>query len=176
MNGINWQIAGIFFSSITLFGIAVDIYLLYLLFSNVALKRSYELKKEKALLFSLLIAFTATLGSLFFSEIAKYEPCKLCWYQRILMYPLVIIFFVALKNRQTLIFKYTRPMTFIGTIIALYHYLLQMAPSLFSNSVFCNGVSCAMFYMIELGFITIPFMALIAFLGLSLISLLVSKK
>ena len=95
MTNINWQITGIFFTIITLFGITVIIFLLYQIFLNKFLKGKFKIKKDNAILYSFLIALTGLLGSLFFSEIAKYDPCNLCWYQRIFMYPLVIIFFIV---------------------------------------------------------------------------------
>ncbi|MBT3463453.1 disulfide bond formation protein B [archaeon] len=176
MTNINWQITGIFFTIITLFGITVIIFLLYQIFLNKFLKGKFKIKKDNAILYSFLIALTGLLGSLFFSEIAKYDPCNLCWYQRIFMYPLVIIFFIAYKNKYSKIFRYTIPLTIIGGTIAIFQYLLQMAPSIFSNSTLCSTGSCSQFFIIEMGFITIPFMSLIAFIGITLISFISLKK
>jgi len=108
-------------------------------------------------------ALAALLGSLYFSEIAGYEPCKLCWIQRILMYPLTIILLVGIFNRDDLTPKYVLPFSITGMGVSLYHYLLQnhvFGP----ESNFCAvGASCVTRYINLMGFITIPFLAFIAF-------------
>ena len=108
-------------------------------------------------------ALAALLGSLYFSEIAGFEPCKLCWIQRILMYPLTIILLVGIFNQDDLIPKYVLPFSITGMGVSLYHYLLQnhvFGP----ESNFCAvGASCVTRYINLMGFITIPFLALIAF-------------
>src|SRR5690348_8318165 len=69
-------------------------------------------------------AIAATLGSLYFSEIAKFPPCVLCWYQRICMYPLVVILGVALLKRDKWVHWYVLPLATVGWLIGLYHNLL----------------------------------------------------
>src|SRR5688572_24240976 len=66
----------------------------------------------------------ATSGSLVFSEVMGYVPCALCWYQRILMYPLVIIIAVGILNLDDGVRKYVLPLSFIGYVIAFYHNFL----------------------------------------------------
>jgi disulfide bond formation protein DsbB len=108
-------------------------------------------------------ALAALLGSLYFSEFAGFEPCKLCWIQRILMYPLTIILLVGIFNHDDVIPKYVLPFSISGMGVSLYHYLLQN--HVFGEqSNFCAvGVSCVSRYINLAGFITIPFLALIAF-------------
>ena len=76
------------------------------------------------LLLSWLVAFVATLGSLFFSEVARLEPCVLCWYQRIAMFPMVAILAIGLYLQDSGSIKYAMPLAGGGWIAAFYHWLL----------------------------------------------------
>ena len=90
-------------------------------------------KKEKfiakvrplLLLFAFTVSLVATLGSLFYSEVLGFEPCKLCWFQRILMYPQPVLYLVAFLSKKKDVFLFTLPLSIIGVVIASYHYLLQ---------------------------------------------------
>lgn len=128
-------------------------------------KKLYEFVGKNALLFSWIVALFATFGSLFYSDVAHYDPCKLCWFQRIFMYPLAIILGIAYFAKDNTIKKYALVMSFIGGAIALYHYLLQLniAPSLPCSAV-GYSVSCSQRFVLQFGYITIPLMALTAFL------------
>lgn len=119
---------------------------------------------KHALLFSFFVAIIATAGSLFYSEIAGYEPCKLCWYQRILMYPQVIILGTALIVRDARVRIYSVTLSIAGFLIAGYHYLLQLgiAPNLPCSAV-GYSVSCAKNFVMNFGYITIPLMSFTAF-------------
>lgn len=112
---------------------------------------------------SFLTALMATLGSLYFGEVLKYPPCTLCWYQRICMYPLVIIFGAALWTEDEKFLKNSLPLTLIGLIIAGYHNLLyyKIIPENLAPCV--QGVSCTTKYIELLGFLTIPLMSGISF-------------
>lgn len=113
-----------------------------------------------------LVSFVATSGSLYFSEAEDLTPCTLCWYQRILMYPLVILSLVALRKRDPLFPRYVLPLSIFGTIIAAYHYKLQMFTPAASNFFFnCNkgSVSCSIIDISYFGFITIPLLSFTAF-------------
>ena len=118
-----------------------------------------------AFLVSFTAAFIATAGSLFFSEVAGYNPCKLCWYQRIFMYPQVIILWLAWRTQDVSARLTTVVLSAIGGAIALYHYLLQIgiAPEL-SCSTVGYSASCSERFIMQFGYITIPLMALSAFL------------
>ncbi|RAL26800.1 disulfide oxidoreductase [Thermoflavimicrobium daqui] len=120
------------------------------------------------LYFAWIISIVATLGSLYFSEIAQYVPCTLCWYQRILMYPLVILLGIASYRNDVRIIPYTLPLSIIGGGIALFHYLQQKVPGLAEIAPCTVGVPCNKDYIDWLGFITIPFLALIAFILITL--------
>ncbi|MFX3673753.1 MAG: disulfide oxidoreductase [Paenisporosarcina sp.] len=132
-------------------------------------------KIENLLLFMWVVALTATLGSLYFSEIRGYEPCELCWIQRIFMYPLVIILGIAYIQKNARIAVTTAALSIIGGAISLYHYSLQKVDFLSESAPSCGRVSCTGEYINLLGFITIPFLALIAFTLIAVLSFLTIK-
>ena len=105
-------------------------------------------------------ALIATAGSLFFSEVMGWTPCVLCWYQRILMYPLVLILGVGILLKDKRISWYVLPLSSLGFLIAAYHNLLYYGVI---QEVCREGVSCTTRFFAWFGFITIPFMALVAF-------------
>ncbi len=112
---------------------------------------------------ALAVALTATLGSLYFSEIRHYLPCNLCWYQRILMYPLVVILAVGLLRQDINLPYYVLPLTLLGQGIATYHYLLEKT-NIFAAPTACQeGIPCTTPWINWGGFITIPFLAMCAF-------------
>jgi disulfide bond formation protein DsbB len=112
---------------------------------------------------ALLVAIVATLGSLYYSEVRNFVPCVLCWYQRILMYPLVAIILVGLISRDEYLPRYVLPLSVLGIFVSTYHYMVQWG--LIGGSNVCvAGVPCTARYVNYLGFITIPFQALIGFI------------
>jgi len=108
-------------------------------------------------------ATVATFGSLYFSEVMKLQPCVLCWYQRIGMYPLAIVLAVGIWRRNTGIHFYALPLAVIGLGISIYHNLLYYGVIPESIQPCTAGVSCTTRQIEWLGFITIPLMALVAF-------------
>jgi disulfide bond formation protein DsbB len=118
-----------------------------------------------------LVALTSTGGSLVYSEVFNFEPCRLCWYQRIAMYPLGLILLIAAWKRDWAVRRYVLPLAGVGAIIAAYHYALQTFPGLDTGA--CSvGVPCTAKYVNEFGFISIPFMAFSGFLAvIGLVSL-----
>jgi disulfide bond formation protein DsbB len=110
-----------------------------------------------------LIASVATLGSLFFSEVMDFAPCVLCWYQRIGIYPLVLIFGVGLFSFDAGVIKYSLPLAIAGWIVALYHTLLYWGIIPKSIQPCSEGVPCTEKYIELFGFISIPFMSFLAF-------------
>lgn len=134
-------------------------------------------KAENLLLLIWVQAFVATTGSLFYSEVMGYIPCELCWYQRILMYPLVVIYGVAL-------FKKDIKMTFaglilsgIGFLVSTYHYLIQKVSAFQELGGSCSGaVPCNAVYVNYFGFVTIPFLAGVAFLVIFVLHLMLLKE
>lgn len=118
-----------------------------------------------------LVALVATTGSLYFSEVMRLPPCSLCWYQRILMYPLVFVLGVSLLTSDVRVRLYSLPLALTGLGVALYHNLLyyKIIPEGFTTCT--AGVSCTSRQIEWAGFITIPLLSLVAF---ALISLLLS--
>ena len=120
---------------------------------------------DAVLWIAFLVAATATAGSLYFSEVANFVPCQLCWYQRIAMYALAPILLVAAIRRDRSVRWYAGPLAAGGAGISAYHYLIEWRPSLGGGA--CGiGVSCADIWFRELGFVTLAFMALCGFLAI----------
>jgi disulfide bond formation protein DsbB len=118
----------------------------------------------QALLVAWIVAIVTTLGSLYYSEHAGFVPCELCWYQRILMYPLVIVLGVGWLRRDRLAWITAAPFVVIGAPISIYHWLVERVPS-FAESSSCSIVApCTAPYFEKLGFVTLAWMALSSFL------------
>ncbi len=109
------------------------------------------------------MAMVAMAGSLYASEIAHLPPCLLCWYQRILMYPLVVIIAVGILKKDKVLPFYVLPLSILGMGVAFYHYLLQRGIIPDSLAPCSLGVSCTTKYVEFFGFVTIPFLSLAAF-------------
>lgn len=118
------------------------------------------------------MALVATAGSLFFSEVMDLPPCVLCWYQRIAMYPLVLIIGLGIATRDTRWKIYALPLAFAGLAISIYHNLLYYGLIPESITPCREGISCTTVQIEWLGFITIPLMALTAFVLVTVFSLL----
>lgn len=110
-----------------------------------------------------IVALVATLGSLYYSEIADLFPCRLCWFQRIAMYPLSVILLVGALRREATVRFYAYPLAMIGFAIAGYHRVVQLYPSLETKACAASGVGCAGSLVKQFGYVTIPWMALSAF-------------
>lgn len=109
-----------------------------------------------------LMALTATLGSLYYSEIAGFTPCEYCWYQRIAMYPLAIVLGIAAFRRDHAVRRYVLPLAIVGGLISTYHYTIQHFPDLDAGS--CNVFApCTAAWVWKFDFVSIPLMALVSF-------------
>lgn len=115
------------------------------------------------LFFSWLIALLSSVGSLFFSEVMEFQPCSLCWYQRIAMYPLAVILLVGLFPIERKTFNFAMPLAVIGWLIALYHNLIHLEIIPESASPCVQGIPCSAIWINWLGFITIPILSFTAF-------------
>lgn len=110
------------------------------------------------------VATVCTLGSLYYSEIAKFKPCPLCWYQRIAMYPFVLLLGITTIRQDRGIRIYVIAQAGVGALIALYHSYIQAFPPE-GGSTFCTvDAPCTERFVWELGFISLPLMALSGFL------------
>jgi disulfide bond formation protein DsbB len=117
-------------------------------------------------------AVAATAGSLYFSEVRDFPPCELCWYQRIFMYPLVVIIAVGLIRRDRRLHWTVLPLAGLGLVVAIYHNLLQQGVIEESITKCQIGVSCEAKLIEWLGFITIPMMSLVAFAVITVLTAL----
>ena len=122
------------------------------------------------------IALVAMVGSLFFSEVMQLPPCVLCWYQRIAMYPLVLIIGSGIISHDKRMKIYALPLCLIGLAISIYHNLLYYGLIPESLTPCQEGISCTSRQIEWLGFITIPLMALTAFIVLALCLLFYTPK
>jgi disulfide bond formation protein DsbB len=127
-------------------------------------------KLENGLLFIWVVSLVATLGSLYFSEIRGYEPCKLCWIQRIFMYPIVIMTTIAVIQKNARIAVTTAVFATIGGCFSLYHYGIQKLSFLSDSAPSCGQIPCTGQYINWFGFVTIPFLALTAFILIAIAS------
>lgn len=123
-----------------------------------------------------LAAVTATLGSLYFSEVRGYIPCELCWYQRSLMYPLSVVLGIAAFYDDLRIRKYVLPLSILGMCVSAFHYMEQKIPGFASIKPCTQGVPCNTQYINWFGFVTIPFLALIGFTLITLLLLFAQRS
>ncbi|MFE8703147.1 disulfide oxidoreductase [Cytobacillus sp. FJAT-54145] len=140
------------------------------------MNKTQQDKRETLLFISFGASVLALFGSLYFSEIRQYEPCVLCWYQRILMYPFVVILGIATVLKDYRISLYTMVLSAIGALIAIYHYSLQKVSFLADAAPACGRVPCTGQYINWFGFITIPFLALTAFMIIFICSFIIWKN
>ena len=122
-----------------------------------------------------LLALVSTLGALFFSEVMDLEPCVLCWYQRIAMFPLVLMLGMGAFSQDTRSVKYALPLAALGWLVALYHCLLYGGFIPQGLQPCGKGNSCAAQKLELVGFITIPLLSLLAFTCI-VVLLLAAKK
>jgi disulfide bond formation protein DsbB len=110
-----------------------------------------------------IVATVTTFGSLYYSEIAHFTPCKLCWYQRIAMYPLVLLLGIAAWRRDRNVRIYVIAQCAVGAVISIYHSYIQAFPPDNGTSFCTADAPCTERYVWEFGFVSIPFMAFTAF-------------
>lgn len=130
---------------------------------------------DKAVWLAWVVALVCTVGSLIYSEVIHFEPCRLCWFQRIAMYPMAVILLVGAIRREFQVKYYALPLALLGLATSVYHYMMQVFPSLEGGS--CGTVSCSARYVEIFGFISIPFMAGSGFIVIAvLLGLYVNKN
>lgn len=166
-------------SILTLIGGIVAVLLAVSFVPSIKKKLAFITKNE--LWPMLIVAIIATFGSLFLSEVAGWTPCKSCWLQRIFMYPQVVLLAVAIWKRDSGVAKYILALSLIGIVLSTHHYIEQIEATFFAPAnalVPCDdtGVSCAKTYTFRFGYITIPMMALTAFVLNALWSVKILRK
>ncbi|MBI2593449.1 disulfide bond formation protein B [Candidatus Daviesbacteria bacterium] len=122
-----------------------------------------KILKRNILYIAFFQALISTVGSLFFSEILKFPPCVLCWYQRIAMYPLVVILAIGILKKDKLMPYYVLVLSLLGFVIAFYHNLLYYSLIPEAAAPCAAGISCTTKFIQWLGFVTIPFLSLTSF-------------
>jgi disulfide bond formation protein DsbB len=118
----------------------------------------------QSVVFAWVVATVTTLGSLYYSEHAGFVPCELCWYQRIVMYPLVIVLGVAALRRDRMVWVSALVFVAIGAPLSLYHWLVERVPT-FEETSSCSAFApCSSPWFERWGFVTLAWMAMSAFL------------
>ncbi len=123
-----------------------------------------------------LIAAASTAGSLFFSYVMEFAPCVLCWYQRIFLFPLVLILAAGLFPLDRKVVKFSLPLAGAGLLTALYHNLLYAGVIPKSAQPCSRGVSCTEEYISLFGFLSIPMLALLAFLAITALLIVLKRR
>jgi disulfide bond formation protein DsbB len=157
--------------------IGSQIFIVLVIFYYLFLRKIYPVVSNffsgRGMVLAFIISLTAAAGSLFYSNVAGFIPCNLCWFQRIFMYPEVILLGLALIKKDTKIADYALLLAFIGWLISIYHNYIYYKGA--SSTVCRIGESCITPYVTEFGYITIPMMALTAF-SLLIVFLLFVKQ
>lgn len=144
-----------------------DVFAVLLLAGAVALLISLKVPAMRSLVatfglvIAALVAIGATSGSLYFSEVANFNPCEMCWVQRIFMYPLALILPIAAVRRDRAVIPYAMVIATVGLGFSIYHIQLQIRPD---QSTSCDLLNpCSAKWVDALGFATIPMMAGLSF-------------
>lgn len=123
------------------------------------------------------VALVALFGSLFFSEFASFVPCRLCWFQRIFMYPLVpLLLALAIRKDLRGSLFYALPLTVLGSFVSIYHLYIEAHPEAETAGCKVGGGSCAVKWINEFGYVTIPTLALTAFVLISLLVIAAGRR
>ncbi|HSX11919.1 MAG TPA: disulfide bond formation protein B [Rhabdochlamydiaceae bacterium] len=130
---------------------------------------------KNGLYYAWILACLATLGSLYFGEIKNHEPCSMCWYQRIALFPLTIILGIAAFRKDFGIITYAFPLSLIGLTFSLIHVTLQYAPDSFLE-IFCTGSEACVVKTSLFGPHYLSFLSLLGFILLNTILLTTWKK
>jgi disulfide bond formation protein DsbB len=152
--------------------IFIIVLFIFLLFFRKSQPKLTKIIDRSFIPLAFVVALVATMGSLYYSQIAKFTPCELCWFQRIFIYPQVILLGMAWLKKEKHILDYSLVMIAIGTIISIYHNYIYFTAK---PTGFCSIVTpCTQQYIVGLGYITIPLLALTSLVLMGL--LLLNKK
>jgi len=132
----------------------------------------------QSLVLAWVVATVTTVGSLYYSEHAGFVPCQLCWYQRIVMYPLVIVLGVACLRRDRAVWKTALVFVVLGAPLSFYHWLVERVPSFAESSSCSIEVPCTAPWFEKLGFVTLAWMAMSGFLliGVLMVAMIVGDR
>jgi disulfide bond formation protein DsbB len=129
---------------------------------------------DHAYLLGFVVSFGALVSSMFYSNIIGFDPCELCWWQRVFIYPQAVLFAVAYYNEKKnkiqdeMVFVYSLVLSLCGALIAIFQYYGQMFNPELLAMCETQGSSCAKIFFVSFGYITIPMMSLTAYLILIL--------
>jgi len=115
-----------------------------------------------------LVATTATLAALFLSQVMDVAPCALCWYQRVFMFPLVLVLGSGLLADDRNVLRYAGPMAIAGWSVALFHWLLVNGIVPATMTPCTQGIPCSRIDVEWFGFVTIPLLSLLSFSAIGL--------
>jgi disulfide bond formation protein DsbB len=150
-----------FFAVLGLVGQALVVVLfLWFLLARDSLRRllwGYELWA------AFVVAALATGGSLFFSQVAGFVPCEMCWFQRICMYPLSILTLFMAWHNDPRAARYLLPFPVVGAGVSIYHILIENHVVATPAACQIGGAGCAVKWIDYFGYMTIPTLALTAF-------------
>ena len=138
----------------------VAVILLFCFFFNKRDNEIFTIFSKNGVIFSFLISLGGMIISLYYSEIAGFEPCVLCWYQRIFLYSTAFILGLSLFKKDKYVIPYAFFLSLMGSFFALYHTLLPFL----SSDILCGDVSCTKNYFTYFGYITIPVLSLTSFI------------
>lgn len=165
------RVANTFFLVLTLAANAAVAVVLLLALSALVSRRARDAWRAvtatvgpSALLLAWIVALVTTLGSLYYSEHAGFTPCTLCWYQRIVMYPLVVVLGVAWLRRDRSSWMTAAPFVVIGAPLSLYHWLVERVPSFAEGSSCSLDAPCSAPWFEKLGYVTLAWMCMSSFL------------
>ncbi len=162
-------------SWLTLGGQILCLVLIFMILFSSGSNKLMEFVRKHGVKLAFVVTLFAVLGSLSYSDILGYEPCKLCWFQRIMMYPQLIILGISLYTKDKGAWLYAMVLSLIGLPIAMIHYLVQRGMFDVGCSTVGYSVSCSKVFTMNLGYITIPLMAFTAFL-MNALFLYLSRK
>ena len=148
---------------LALLAVAAELAVVGIVVLAIARPRALDALRTQALALAWVVAAVATVGSLWLSYGAGFTPCRLCWYQRIAMYPLAVILAIAARRRDHSVKVYALPVIAIGASISVWHMLIERFPSLEGGTSCDPANPCAFIWVERLGYLTIPTMALSAF-------------
>lgn len=132
--------------------------------------------KEYSAHIAWVIALASMIGSLYFSEVLNFAPCMLCWYQRIIIYPLVLLIPVGIMLKDKRLASYILPLTVVGLIVSIFQNLLyyKVIPEAIMPCV--DGVSCTTKYIDYFGFLTIPLLSLLSLIAITVLMVIYKKQ
>jgi len=133
-------------------------------------------KNQFILSFTWIVSIVATISSLSFSMFNHWVPCSLCWYQRIFMYPIVFLLGIMLYKNKIKDLIYVLPLSLIGMCISFYHILVQKVPYFKETVIQCGPVPCTGDYLNLFGWVTIPMLAFIAFIIITINSIYLLRQ